>query len=122
MAGNNTFRLYDDKNSLSKDNTRMLNGGETEIKGNKLGWWERRILQQDPVSDTIIRITNSYDRRPDLVAFDFLGTTQLTWVILQYNNIVDINEEFVLGKEIVVPSSDRARTEFASANPIKGID
>lgn len=121
MDGKNVFELYNDKNSLSKKNTRMLNGGETNIKGDKLGWWERKPLEKDPATDRVIRITNSYEKRPDLVSFDYLGTTQLTWLVLQYNNIVDINEEFILGKEILLPQTDRARTELAGENPTMGL-
>lgn len=121
MAGNNNFELYSNKNSLAKSKSRMLNGGHTEIKGNKLGWWERRGLPKDPSSDIRLGITNTYHKRPDLVSFDFYGTTTLTWLVLQYNNIVDINEEFILGKEISIPSKNRALSELSSKNTVGGI-
>lgn len=88
----------------------MLNGGETEIKGNKLGWWERKPLPKDDSTDIILEINEEYSKRPHLVAFDFYGLVTLTWLVLQYNDIVDIEEEFVRGKTIILPSRSRALT------------
>lgn len=110
------FKLYENKSSLKKSRSRMLNGGETEIKGNKLGWWERKHLPKEGATDIEVKIDEEYVGRPDLVAFDFLGTTRLMWLVLQYNDIVDINEEFALGKIIVVPSPTRANTLFSNTS------
>lgn len=108
MAGkNNRFKLFKDKTSLAKRYSRMLNGGTTEIKGDKLGWWERRDLQKNTNTDIRIRIPEVFDGRPDLLAFRIYRNSSLFWLILQYNNIVDIEEEFTTGKEIIVPARDR---------------
>lgn len=91
----------------------MLNGGETNIKGSKLGWWERKTIEREEHSDIRIRLNAEYDRRPDLIAYDYYGTVTLTWLVLQYNNIVDLEEEFLEGMEIVIPSKARALTEIS---------
>ena len=115
MAGK--FELYKNKSSLAKRRTRMLDGGESEIKGNKIGWWERRSLPKNSVTDRIVKITEKYHKKPELVAKDYLGTTRLMWLVLQYNNIVDIEEEFIMGREIVLPSRPRAESEFTGRSP-----
>lgn len=112
---NNKFKLYPNKSSLKKSRSRMLNGGETDIKGSKLGWWERRPMEREEFSDITITIDAEYDRRPDLVAYDFFGYTSLMWLVLQYNNIVDIEEEFREGMEVVLPSKARALSELSDS-------
>lgn len=117
MAGkNNRFKLFKDKTSLAKRNSRMLNGGTTEIKGDKLGWWERRDLRKDTSTDIRIKIPEIFSGRPDLLAFRVYKRPNLFWLILQYNNIVDLEEEFVTGKEIVLPSVDRTLSSLVNRN------
>jgi len=117
VAGkNNRFKLFKDKTSLAKRNSRMLNGGTTEIKGDKLGWWERRDLRKDTSTDIRIKIPEIFSGRPDLLAFRVYKRPNLFWLILQYNNIVDLEEEFVTGKEIVLPSVDRTLSSLVNRN------
>lgn len=119
MAGkNNKFKLFPNKNSLSKKYTRMLNGGETEIKGNKLGWWERKPFEKNISTDYIVTIPEIYDKRPDLMAYQVYGKPELFWLVLQYNDIVDIEEEFVSGKEIILPSRIRTLSGLVNNNEI----
>lgn len=108
------FELYENKSSLKKSRSRMLSGGTSEIKGNKIGWWERKPLPKEGSTDREIILDEEYAGRPDLVAFDYLGTSRLMWLVLQYNNIVDLNEEFILGTKIVLPSAIRANTLLTS--------
>ena len=110
------FKLYTNKSSFQKRRSRMLNGGDTEVKGNKLGWWERKPLPRDDATDITFEIDEEYSKRPHLVAFDFYGLVSLTWLVLQYNNIVDIEEEFVRGKTITIPSRSRALTLFTGGS------
>lgn len=119
MAGNvnNRFRLFEDKTSLAKRLSRQLNGGETERKGNKLGWWERRDIERDTFTDQRYRLGIEHEGRPDLVSVAIYGTSKLTWLVLQYNNIVDLEEEFVAGAIITLPSSSRVFSEIATGNP-----
>lgn len=116
MVKNNKFKLFRNKSSLAKKRSRMLNGGETEQKGNKLGWWERKSFKKNISSDIRITIPELMDKRPDLLAYAIYRNSGLFWLILQYNNIVDIEEEFRAGKEIIVPS--RSRTESGLVNNV----
>ena len=104
------YRLYDDKSSLRKRNSRYVQGGTTDKLGNRLGWWERRIFTDVDIHEFLFKIDDVYAKRPDLVAEDELGSSELEWIILQYNNIVDINEEFTYGKIIRLPSNSYVRT------------
>lgn len=120
MAGknvNNRFRLFEDKTSLAKRFSRMLNGGDTSRKGNKLGWWERRQIERDTFSDILFELQARHVNRPDLVAFEVYGNAQLTWLVLQYNNIVDIELEFLAGKVITLPSPNRTFSNIVTENP-----
>lgn len=114
---NNSFLLYPNKSSLAKKRSRMLNGGTTEVKGNKLGWWERKALEKDPATDIVVTITPVLERRPHAIAYKFFGKSVLFWLVLQYNNIVDVEEELTLGTEIVLPSRNRALSLLSSESP-----
>jgi hypothetical protein len=57
-----------------------------------------------------------YDRRPDLLAYDVYGRADFEWVILQYNNIVDVNEEFVTGATIIMPNRMRIIGDIMTNN------
>jgi len=116
---NTRFKLFENKSSLAKRYSRMLNGGNTELKGDKLGWWERISLPKDTYTDITFVITKQYEHRPDLVSFRYYSTTRLTWLILQYNNIVDIEEEFVAGKTLIIPARSRVFSKILNNNPIK---
>ena len=102
------FKLYDNKSSVKKRHSRLLQGGTTDVFANRLGWWERRDnIPQDQIDDVKFTITKRYEHRPYLVARIFLGREDMEWLILQYNEIVDIMEEFVAGREIRIPSKSR---------------
>ena len=99
--------------SIRNREGRYTQGGTSTQLDNRLGWWERRIIPYSD-DDTFLVLSSRYDRRPDLVAFDFYDKANYQWLILQYNNIVDINEEFVVGKEIRLPSRSRVFREILS--------
>lgn len=119
---NNRFRLFRDKTSLAKKQSRMLNGGETEVKGNKLGWWERTSFDKNISTDIRLVIPEVFDRRPDLLSYRVYRTPRLFWLILQYNNIVDVEEEFRTGKEILIPSRTRALSGMVNRSIIPEVD
>lgn len=98
------YKLYENENSLRRANSRVLQGGDSEVRGNKVGWWDKKDISGSDINETVYEITNVTAGRPDLVAYEYYSTTELEWVILQYNNIVDIKEEFVLGRKILIPS------------------
>lgn len=102
------FKLYENKSSMKKKNSRYLQGGETEVFKERLGWWEKRTdIPNEQFDDTVFVITKKYEYRPYIVAKIFLGREDLEWLILQYNEIVDIMEEFVVGRQIRIPAKSR---------------
>ena len=96
-------------NSINNAKSRYTQGGSTEEFRNRLGWWERDVFMLERSDDDLlITISPKYDRRPDTLAYDLYGNAISGWVILQYNHIVDVNEEFRAGKQIRVPEPTRA--------------
>jgi len=53
----------------------------------------------------IVEITQKYNRRPDLLAYDLYGEARLWWLFALYNKnaIVDPINDFTTGTSIVVP-------------------
>ena len=92
--------------SINKRSSRYVQGGTTTTFPQRLGWWERLVLETDD-DDLFLTITNRQDRRADIIAFDIYGKANLAWLVLQFNNIVDENIELVAGKEIRLPTPDR---------------
>lgn len=98
------YKLYTNKNSLRRAYSRLLQGGTSSTSGDKVSWWERKNIQVPDGSWFSYTITSKTAGRPDTVAYETYGTTELEWVIIQVNNIIDVNEEFVVGKTIKVPT------------------
>ncbi len=90
--------------------TRYAYGGGVVDHGTRLGWWNRNIFPSD-ITDVTVKITPKYHKRPDLIAFDVYGTTTLMWLVLQYNNILSV-DELEEGGVITLPSKTRAFTEI----------
>jgi len=102
------YKLYDKKSSLEKNYSRYSQGGNTDQFNNRLGWWEKLDLKENQNNDRLIKsLPAVYSGRPDLLSSDIYGRPDFEWVILQYNNIVDINEEFVTGISLVIPNKMR---------------
>lgn len=111
------YKLYDKKSSIFKNYSRYVQGGNTDIFSNRLGWWEQLDLKENQFNDIIISpLIAAYDKRPDLLSFAVYGRTDFEWVILQYNNIVDINEEFVTGATIIMPNKMRILGDIMTNN------
>lgn len=91
--------------SLQK-NSRYVQGGDVVQKKTMLGWLEIRNFPKH-FTDVAITIRPEEDGRPDLLAYNIYGQTILMWFVLQYNNIVDITEEFVTGKTLILPTKKR---------------
>ena len=108
-----------EKRSTESRRSRYVQGGATEVYTNRLGWWERRDLSKSDDDVTIV-ISKTYDKRPDLLATDLYGTPILQWLVLQYNNILDINTEFVTGKELTLPTDERVIIELMN-QPVGGV-
>ena len=92
---------------------RYVQGGTVEVKGTKLGWWERRTYERSP-TDIVYTITANYAHRPDLLAYDLYGRTTLQWFVLQYNNVADVYVDFTEGTTIVLPTRARLLGELLS--------
>lgn len=93
--------------SVKRKDTRYVQGGTTTVKSNAVAWWERNVIPTASDDITIKALPMLYAGRPDLLSFDLWGDNNLEWIILQFNNIVDINEEFVAGAVIKLPSRTR---------------
>jgi hypothetical protein len=52
--------------------------------------------------DVFTLITPKYEYRPDLLSYDFYGTTDFWWKIMEMNNIIDIFD-FKSGLTIRLP-------------------
>lgn len=100
--------------SLETRNGRYIFGGKTEASPTKLEWWERRTFKSD-ISDRAYTLEKIYEGRPDKLAYVVYGDTTLWWVIVQYNNILDFAEEFIEGKELLIPTKERVQSEFLSS-------
>lgn len=98
-------------NSLYTKNSRYVHGGKTEVDGKYLEWWDRKIFTTHD-SDTFYTLERTYEGRPDKLASVFYNDSTLWWIILQYNNILDLNEEFVAGVELRLPTLDRIQKDF----------
>jgi hypothetical protein len=102
-------------NSLQNRTGRYRQGGDTTAVPNRLGWWERHSFPKS-TDDIPFKITAKYISRPDLIAFDVYGRSKLMWVILQYNNIIDINQELTEGRILALPSVRRLQTEILTSS------
>lgn len=90
---------------------RYVQGGGVESYPKRIGWWERKSMAFAP-TDVEFEITSKFNKRPDLLAFDMYGSARLQWLVLQFNTIVDINEEFITGKLIRLPLRSRVFSEL----------
>lgn len=103
------FKLYDNKSSLDIKRGRYNCGGKTDAYQKRLGWWERDLsFMRRQIDDVTFVITPEYAHRVDLISQKLYNRPDFEWLILQYNNIVDINEEIVVGKILYAPSPSRA--------------
>jgi len=83
----------------------------TEVKQNYLDTLSIRPVSAEP-DDFLYTIESQYMYRPDLLAYDLYGDSQLWWVFIQRN--MDVLEDpifdFVPGKKIYIPKASGLRT------------
>lgn len=91
--------------------SRYVHGGITDVHPTRLGWWKRTPIPKAD-DDIFITINSRYHKRPWMVAHDYYTEHNYEWLILQYNSILDINDEFVIGKVIRIPSPQRLGLEI----------
>lgn len=87
------------------------NYSSTPLNKKYLGMYNP-TLTRDSLSDEVrtVTIENKYNRRPDLMAQDFLGSSRLWWVLVHYNReiIKDPIFDFKAGTQIVIPKKFRS--------------
>lgn len=105
--------------SVNKRNTRYVQGGTTSTYPLRLGWWDRLVMASDD-DDLFVTISNRQDRRPDVIASDTYGKPELAWLVMQFNNIVDVELELRAGTEIRLPTPDRVFFDMLN-RPIGGV-
>ena len=93
-------------NSADQQYSRQVQGGIIDRYDNRLGWWERRPLE-NRIDDIQFIVTPGFANRPDLIASLIYGQDRYSWIVLQYNNIVDVATELVVGKELLLPAVNR---------------
>lgn len=106
------IKEFPNKNSALRRRTRYVQGGTSEMSGKNLKFWERdlTLLEEAPDDEFIQSLPSVYSGRPGLLAYDLYDDEGLEWIILQCNNIVDLEEEFVTGVSLRVPSRRRVNT------------
>jgi hypothetical protein len=95
--------------STKVQNSRYAVGGQTEVNSTRLEWWERANYTLDE-SDTLFVVDKNSAGRLDNVAHVFLGDSHLWWFIAQYNAILDVYAEVVIGRVLRIPTQERAQT------------
>lgn len=100
-------------NSVVYKNSRYLQGGLTSLNPSSLGWWERDIIPEAE-DDITFTVTAEYANRPDQIASAVYDNPLLMWVVLQYNNILDVETELASGTVIKLPSRNRLISNIMS--------
>lgn len=94
------------KKSTDNRNSRYVQGGISEIYSIRTGWWERQIFERQ--DDDIQFVVGASDaKRPDIISQIVYGKAIYAWLVLQYNNIVDVETELLPGKVLFLPSQSR---------------
>jgi hypothetical protein len=87
--------------------SRYVLGGITDVYTNRLGYWSLVPIRRNQPDDIFFTIDLKTQFRPDLISYKYYNQTSFEWLVLQYNFIVDINEEFIVGNQFSIPSYDR---------------
>ena len=69
------------------------------------GFWTRFNFKKSH-DDMTIKISKPYVNRPDKIANDIYGNPNLAWFVMQYNDILSI-DELAFGNSISLPSPNR---------------
>jgi hypothetical protein len=83
-------------------------GGVTEQFNNGNGFWKRTDFTKS-YDDISITINKRYSTKPWMVSYDYYNNPNLGWFVLQYNDILDVTSEFVIGKTIKIPTANRLK-------------
>lgn len=100
--------MAQNKHSAYEKGGRYVNGGVVEVSQDKLEWWEHQPIASAD-TDRVYVIEEEYHQRPDKLAAITYGDSRLGWVLLQANSIIDVVDEFVTGRTIIIPTKDRVQ-------------
>lgn len=84
------------------------------LSNNILGLWNPRTIPASP-SDQLVTISHAYNLRPDLMAFDLYGDSNLWWVFAQRNpNVLasDPMGNFTVGTQIFIPNAANLKSSL----------
>lgn len=101
------------KRSTDNSNSRLVQGGLTDIYSNRLGWWEKRVLARSH-DDFVLAVREHEVARPDLIAHRAYGKAVYAWLVLQYNNIVDPETEMATGTVLYLPTQRRLMLDIVT--------
>ena len=88
--------------------TRYLNGEVATNRSEKQFLTLRSKLNLEPSDgDVFVPITQDILRRPDLISYKAYGTSELWWVIYEYNGIKDPLFDLKLNQTIRIPEINR---------------
>lgn len=88
---------------------------ETEIKDFYLDLWDADSIDYQPTStDKEYVIESKYNNRPDLLANDLYGTSELWWVLAMRNKdlLIDPIADFTTGTTIWLPAASEINGGF----------
>lgn len=102
--------------STDNRNSRYVQGGTTELYSNRTGWWERRVFERQD-DDIRFIVGNSEARRPDVISQAVYGKAIYAWLVLEYNNIIDVETELLSGAELFLPSKQRLILDIITKAP-----
>ena len=89
-------------------NSRYTNGIVTTNRSNKPFIVLRKSLQlKEDSTDTMILVTQEFEKRPDLLSFNIYGVSELWWVIYEFNNIRDPFFDLKAGQILRIPALER---------------
>ena len=91
-----------------KVNTRYTNGIVAENRTGKSFLVLRKSLKlEEDSTDTVIIVTQKYEKRPDQLANDVYNDDSLWWAIYEVNNIRDPFFDLKMGMILRIPSKTR---------------
>ncbi len=92
---------------------RYNKGGTTAANGSNIGWWQRTVFPTS-ADDMVFNLPQKYEGAPDLLSYDVYGTDLLGWFVMQYNNLIDVENEFVTDVTIRLPTKSRLMSQLLS--------
>lgn len=81
--------------------------GTVIVDGNiELDYLNTSLAEMELRTVQTVTVNSVFENRPDLLAFQSLGSYHLGWLIAWHNDLKDPVGELVIGKKIKIPSID----------------